>query len=176
VKASASPGRRATRRARRRWRALYLFDGVTLPEFKTLGEVVTDALRYNMKQIRVLRREGHALSQDVVSCVSTLKTANIWAHEELLEDAEWRTIDILSDLPQALAILRGEGFEVGPDSKSTRREVATVRDALSQDARIWTLGLASRRCWHPAHGQCRVPPGARPLKSRARPGREGQGL
>jgi predicted transcriptional regulator len=48
-----------------------------------------------MKQIRVFKRDGHALSQDVVSCVSTLKTADIWAYPELLEYAEWRTIDSL---------------------------------------------------------------------------------
>jgi predicted transcriptional regulator len=65
-----------------------------------------------MKQIRVLKREGHALSQDVASCVSTLKTADIWAYPELLEYAGWRTIDIVSELPDALAILRREGFEV----------------------------------------------------------------
>jgi hypothetical protein len=76
---------------------------------------VTDRLRSRMKQIRVLKREGHALSQDVVSCVSTLRTADIWAYPELLEYAGWRTIDIVSDLPRALAILRGEGFEVGAE-------------------------------------------------------------
>jgi hypothetical protein len=44
--------------------------------------------------------------------VSALKRANIWAHAQVLEYGEWRTIDIISDLPQALATLRGEGFEV----------------------------------------------------------------
>jgi len=73
---------------------------------------MTDWLRSSMKQIRVLRREGHALSQDLVGCVSTLKTADIWAHAQVLEYAEWRTIDIISELPQALAILRAQGFEV----------------------------------------------------------------
>lgn len=69
-------------------------------------------LRSSMKQIRVLRRKGHALSQDVLDCLSALKTADLWAHAQLLEYAEWRTIDIVSDLPQAVAILRGQGFEV----------------------------------------------------------------
>jgi hypothetical protein len=87
----------------------------TLPDSTALGKVVTDGLRSSMKQIRVLKREGHALSQDVVRCVSTLKTADIWAHAQLLEYAGWRTIDIVSDLPQALAMLRGEGFEVGAE-------------------------------------------------------------
>lgn len=71
-----------------------------------------NGLRSSMKQIQVLRREGHALSQDLVDCVSALKRANIWAHAQVLEYGEWRTIDIISDLPQALATLRGEGFEV----------------------------------------------------------------
>jgi hypothetical protein len=65
-----------------------------------------------MKRIRVLKREGHALSQDVVGCVLALKRADIWAHAQVLEYPEWRTIDVISDLPQALALLRGEGFEV----------------------------------------------------------------
>jgi hypothetical protein len=44
--------------------------------------------------------------------VSALKTADLWAHAQLLEYAEWRTIEIVSELPQAVAILRGQGFEV----------------------------------------------------------------
>ena len=64
-----------------------------------------------MKQIRILKREGHALSQDVVGCVSALKTPGVWAHAQVLEYGEWRTIDIISDLPRALAILSGKGFE-----------------------------------------------------------------
>jgi hypothetical protein len=44
--------------------------------------------------------------------VSTLKTADVWAHAQLLEYPEWRTIDAFSDLPQALPLLLGAGFEV----------------------------------------------------------------
>jgi hypothetical protein len=65
-----------------------------------------------MKQIRVLKRDEHALSQDVVECAAALKRSDIWAHPQVLEDSEWRTIDIISDLPHALMILRGEGFRV----------------------------------------------------------------
>lgn len=86
-----------------------------------------------MKQIRILKREGHALSQDVLGCVSALKTADLWAHAQVLEYGEWRTIDVISDLPQALAILRDEGFEVEAGLQTqTSRPVAILRTGLSK--------------------------------------------
>ncbi len=86
-----------------------------------------------MKQIRIFKREGHALSQDVVGCVAALKTADIWAHGQVLEYGEWRTIDVISDIPQILAILRGKGFKVEAGQQlQTSRPVAILRSGLSK--------------------------------------------
>jgi hypothetical protein len=47
-----------------------------------------------------------------------LKLADIWAYAEILKYAEWRTIAIVSELSQAIEILRAEGFEVIEESNS----------------------------------------------------------
>jgi hypothetical protein len=86
-----------------------------------------------MKQIRIIKREGHALSQDVVDCVSALKAVDIWAHAQVLDYGEWRTIDVISEPPQALAILRGKGFEVEAGEQiQTLPPVAILRSGLSK--------------------------------------------
>ena len=86
-----------------------------------------------MKQIRILKRNGHALSQDVVDCVSALKAADIWAHAQALECGEWRTIDVISDLPQAFAVLHDKGFEVEAGQQiQTLRPIAILRTGLSK--------------------------------------------
>jgi hypothetical protein len=86
-----------------------------------------------MKQIRILKREGHALSQDVVDCVSALKAVDIWAHAQVLEYGEWRTIDVISDISRTLAILRGKGFEVEAGQQiQTLPPVAILRSGLSK--------------------------------------------
>jgi hypothetical protein len=70
-----------------------------------------------MKEIRVFKRDGHELSQDVAGCVAILKQAKIWAHAGVVEYGKWHTISIISALPQAIALLRANGFEVDEGSK-----------------------------------------------------------
>jgi hypothetical protein len=86
------------------------FVTITIPQRSPWSRFMCDPVL--MKEIRVLKREGHALTQDVADCVSTLKQADIWAHAGVLEFPGWRIIAIISKPAEATAILRSKGFHV----------------------------------------------------------------
>jgi hypothetical protein len=73
-----------------------------------------------MRGIRVLKRERYELSQDLADCVSILKQAGIWAHAGVLQFPDQRTIAIVSQLPESLALLRSKGFRVIDDHRPVR--------------------------------------------------------